>query len=140
MAILKLNNPVGKICSKCEKWLPLNKFHKRTTTKDGLSCYCKNCGKLHSIERKYKLSPEQYNKLFNQQKGRCLICNEQKKLCVDHNHKTNKVRGLLCTRCNTALGKYEDWYLRYSIIIDNYLRKERIENGNSKRTNKISTS
>jgi protein-arginine kinase activator protein McsA len=42
------------------------------------------------------------------QGGRCLICQEETKLHVDHCHETKKVRGLLCRECNTGLGKFKE--------------------------------
>ena len=54
---------------------------------------------------------KRYNKLFHSQGGRCAICKRwthPKPLCVDHDHKTGKVRGLLCTRCNIKLGQWHD--------------------------------
>lgn len=43
------------------------------------------------------------------QKGRCRICKKKEdRLCVDHCHASNKVRGLLCYRCNTGLGQFKD--------------------------------
>lgn len=43
------------------------------------------------------------------QDGRCAICNkEMKQVNVDHCHKTQEVRGLLCTACNTGIGKLKD--------------------------------
>ena len=56
---------------------------------------------------------EEYNKLFELQNGKCNICLLHQddlpfRLCVDHNHLTKKVRGLLCTKCNTALGMVGD--------------------------------
>ncbi len=54
-----------------------------------------------------------YDEMYNIQEGRCAICNEHstnnKKLVVDHNHRTNKVRKLLCRECNLGIG-----YLRES--------------------------
>lgn len=54
-----------------------------------------------------------YDKLFIAQKGKCAICKEhqskiKKKLCVDHDHSTGKIRGLLCGKCNTGLGFFKD--------------------------------
>jgi len=60
----------------------------------------------------------EYQRLHDLQKGKCAICkNPETKidpqlgrpcvLAVDHCHTTNKVRGLLCFRCNTNLGWYE---------------------------------
>jgi hypothetical protein len=49
------------------------------------------------------MTVEQYDRMFKAQKGVCAICGRPPKtvrLAVDHNHKTGKVRGLLCFRCN----------------------------------------
>ncbi len=53
-----------------------------------------------------------YKKLIEQQGGCCAICGKQPSksdriLSIDHNHTTDKVRGLLCVYCNTGLGWYE---------------------------------
>lgn len=64
------------------------------------------------IKKKYGLTPEQYNTMLCKQNYACNICRKptsRKKLAVDHNHKTGKVRGLLCVKCNTLLGfVYDD--------------------------------
>lgn len=56
---------------------------------------------------RYKLSPEQHAQMLLDQKGTCAICNKlpqgKRPLCVDHDHYTGKVRGLLCYGCNRAL-------------------------------------
>ncbi len=57
----------------------------------------------------YNLPIEKYNDMFIEQGGRCAICGKhqvefKKKLCVDHNHETGKIRGLLCNKCNSLLG------------------------------------
>jgi len=58
--------------------------------------------------RRYGLSVNDYFSLLEKQNGKCKVCNEEKKLVIDHNHKTGKVRGLLCLNCNTALGHLKD--------------------------------
>jgi|SRR6185369_16485045 len=56
--------------------------------------------------KRYGLSLEDYKALLVKQGLRCLICKNLtgSNLCVDHNHRTGKVRGLLCGPCNMALG------------------------------------
>lgn len=62
------------------------------------------------------LSPDEYEALLEAQGGVCAICGNppaKRRLSVDHDHATGKVRGLLCFRCNRALLVYlkADWYL-----------------------------
>ena len=62
---------------------------------------------------KYNISLDEYNSMFIKQGGRCKICDKHqdslsKRLCVDHDHTTGKVRGLLCINCNSGIGKLGD--------------------------------
>lgn len=64
---------------------------------------------IHRNLRRYDMSIEQYNDLLKAQNNSCAICytsesNLNRRLSVDHCHKTNKVRGLLCINCNSAIG------------------------------------
>jgi hypothetical protein len=65
-----------------------------------------------NIARKYGITGEQYLALHKFQGGRCAICRRAtgrtRRLCVDHDHKTGKVRGLLCRPCNSMLGHLRD--------------------------------
>lgn len=73
-----------------------------------------------SVRRKYGLEPGEYDKMLAAQYGRCAICGNKPvtiRLAVDHDHVTGKVRGLLCKRCNRALGLWEgDVDKMYSLI------------------------
>jgi hypothetical protein len=62
------------------------------------------------LKVKYGLTEEDYQKLFRKQRGRCCICQKRlgSRTAVDHDHETGFVRGLLCLRCNTGLGLFED--------------------------------
>ena len=81
----------------------------------------------YQLKRNYGITEEQYNEMFKKQNGLCYICkqpphghglNKQlKRLHIDHDHNTNKIRGLLCSRCNGALG----WYEKYKNDINLYL-------------------
>lgn len=62
------------------------------------------------IKWHYNITREEYNELFNNQEGKCAICGRHQseinhRLCVDHDHATQEIRGLLCKRCNTVLGQ-----------------------------------
>ena len=70
------------------------------------------------LKFKYGITIEQYDSMLLSQKNKCYICNEEKKLVVDHCHKTGAIRKLLCHGCNTVLGKIEKGeYEQYSEYI-----------------------
>lgn len=54
------------------------------------------------------MSLTDYQELYDLQSGMCAICNLELKLYVDHCHYTGNVRGLLCNKCNSALGFLND--------------------------------
>ena len=63
----------------------------------------------------YGITTAEYDNMLEKQNGACKICGSipnptsfKKRLCVDHCHKTKKVRGLLCNRCNVCIGQFED--------------------------------
>ena len=64
------------------------------------------------LRRKYGITLEEYDALLAKQGGVCAICGRAPRddisLHVDHDHATGKVRGLLCFRCNNAVGDLED--------------------------------
>lgn len=62
----------------------------------------------------YGLTEDQYTMMLQEQSSSCAICKapyveqKMKRLHVDHNHVSGKVRGLLCSSCNLGLGKFSD--------------------------------
>jgi Autographiviridae endonuclease VII len=61
--------------------------------------------------RKCGISEEEHGAMLRRQRGRCGICKRKpgkRRLCVDHDHKTGRVRGLLCHKCNSGIGFYGD--------------------------------
>ncbi|MGQ0520299.1 MAG: endonuclease VII domain-containing protein [Actinomycetota bacterium] len=64
------------------------------------------------LKRKYGITPEDYDQLLAEQDGVCAICGRPPRtdiaLHVDHDHTTGRIRGLLCFRCNNALGDFDD--------------------------------
>lgn len=118
-----------KSCRQCLLAKDLVEFHKDPKRSDGLHVWCKACKRAYDRERyldrtnldskynrnnhlrqKYGISEEQYDEMFLRQEGRCAICKLESEhtLHVDHDHKTFKVRGLLCSSCNPALGGFQD--------------------------------
>jgi hypothetical protein len=69
------------------------------------------------LKSKFGITLDDYNKMLEAQEGVCAICGEPERmmrkgtlrhLCVDHDHATGAVRGLLCASCNKAIGLMED--------------------------------
>lgn len=62
--------------------------------------------------RQYGLDPETFALMLQAQAGSCQLCEREftatRRACVDHDHKTGRVRGLLCRTCNAALGGFQD--------------------------------
>jgi hypothetical protein len=68
----------------------------------------------HVLKHKFGLTLERYEELRAKQKNRCAICRKTepggncKRWCVDHDHRTGEIRGLLCLQCNTGIGVLGD--------------------------------
>ena len=64
------------------------------------------------LRRTYRITPERYDELLAAQAGVCAVCGRRPtpgiSLHVDHHHGSGRIRGLLCFRCNNALGDFED--------------------------------
>ncbi len=66
--------------------------------------------KNNHLQSRYGISVEDFEKMLVEQQNKCYICyidvqeTIKKRLCIDHDHDSGKIRKLLCTKCNTALG------------------------------------
>jgi len=68
------------------------------------------------LKKNYGITPECFNQMWQKQDGKCAICGDamvprgrkSNAACVDHNHETNEVRGLLCRACNHGIGNLKD--------------------------------
>jgi len=79
--------------------------------------------KNNRLKYAYGITIETYEEMYSAQNGKCCICNDAyPALYVDHNHKTEAVRGLLCARCNTGLGFFRDSHKMLHLAAA-YLRK-----------------
>ena len=116
-----------KICSKCKESKPILHFHKMRNTR---RYDCKECRNKYlrewsiknpekKIEQKYRarygINLNKYEQLLDLQNHACAICHRKENIrktdkyfLVDHCHKTGKVRGLLCHRCNQALAQLNE--------------------------------
>jgi hypothetical protein len=119
-----------KTCTNCKKEKSVEDFDKHRLGKYGRHSKCKLCTKEYikkdrqahpekykqknlkaKLKYFYDLTFEQYQQMLKDQNGLCLGCGKSPKsirLNVDHDHETGKVRGLLCTNCNSALGAISD--------------------------------
>ena len=123
-------------CARCKAFKDKNDFDKCSRKNNNRQSICKVCSgevaklyrKTHraeltaitrkaNLKKNYGMTPEDYLKMFNVQRGLCSICRELEKsvykgrprrLAVDHDHLTGKIRSLLCSRCNTAVGVLND--------------------------------
>jgi hypothetical protein len=105
-----------KFCAGCGQTKSVEEFYKKRSGRDGFATYCRPCDLQrtgHSRrKRKYGIAVAVYDDLLLKQHGRCAICNRlpytKKGLVVDHCHQTGAIRGILCSRCNSALGLLDD--------------------------------
>ena len=135
-----------KICKGCSEAKEKKEFSARSNRKIGRSSWCKPClnqwriaSKMTDpikwansnfaadLKKNYGLTVEQYNKMYADQNGLCGCCGASsgafnRRLHVDHDHVSNQVRGLLCTRCNPGLGYFEDSIEKLEMAIL-YLKK-----------------
>jgi hypothetical protein len=140
-----------KKCTKCKETKSPSLFGNHIKHKDGKRYRCKACTaadvkekreakklinpaalaekeRINNIKRMYGLSILEWTAKLETQKGVCAICSgtcvSGRRLSVDHNHTTGKIRDLLCGNCNHGLGKFLDSPELLLKAVD-YLRKHK---------------
>ncbi len=122
-----------KTCTYCKRELDFSKFSKKASSSDGYRTKCKDChneycrrvwypknkdkqkdsskkykrkNKLKLLSNKYSVDKKILEEAFKI--GTCIICNSTESFVIDHDHKTGKFRGVICTQCNKGLGFFRD--------------------------------
>lgn len=122
-----------KVCSMCQIEKSIDNFYSHKSSKGGRRSYCKQCHKdkmsgwnKENVDRKremqlkrnFNMTLEDYNNILERQGGCCGICGSNENIsggrsiqfAVDHCHTSQRIRGLLCTKCNRSLGQLGDTY------------------------------
>jgi len=115
--------PKSTHCTDCGENLDLNPVYSSNGSRNWRKAQCRACSnerqrkvnlanpdRVRDTQLRYRLGTtlEKYNELLVAQNGACAICHQTctsgKDLGTDHNHATGEIRGLLCHRCNRAIG------------------------------------
>src|SRR5262249_5815458 len=145
---------IYKKCAQCSRWKQLDGFHRFEASPDGRQRVCKECSakqaksyrdtpsgraarrkaaRTFNLRSRYGLSRDEFAAMHAAQSGVCAICKKPewtmrlstvRRLGVDHDHRTNRVRELLCVTCNQGIARfYDDPELLEAAAA--YLRKHR---------------
>ena len=125
-----------KWCGSCKTVKPVAEFANGKGQVDGLQGFCRPCGRDKQAQwreknrekstrlatdchrrKKFGIEPAEYDRIFESQGCACAICKgscgttpsgNPRALALDHDHGTGAIRGILCARCNRALGSFGD--------------------------------
>ena len=134
-----------RVCGTCKVEKPFDAFHKDAKKKHGIRYDCKECNRKrikkyddspagkkrmrvgHWKKQNIDISFAEYTERYSLVGGKCEICGTfMESLCVDHNHKTGAVRGLLCKPCNIGLSALKE---NSSVLKSAIFYLKRTENG-----------
>lgn len=120
--------PKTKVCTICQKRLPIEKFGKRVPNKDGYDSWCIKCDREYrkkyqtryykenrrselsrALVRYYGITMDDKERMLIEQDYKCSICGKELELFgrdthVDHSHDTGEIRSILCNSCNSMIG------------------------------------
>ena len=140
----KLYSDLYKTCMTCGKEKLATDFYFRNKKYNRRHSECKLCTgervktrhkenpertKNNDLKRLYGITLNEHTQMYEEQNGVCAVCEKSgdgkwKKLCVDHDHKTGKVRQLLCRNCNMILGQVDD-NINHMEKLTAYLKKHK---------------
>jgi hypothetical protein len=130
-----------RFCPDCKTQKPLEDFPRNKSGRQGRGSYCKPChnaktketytrlygsSREYHLRRRYGLTSAEVEAMIEAQGGTCATC-PGKPEHVDHDHATDKVRGVLCFNCNQALGNVRDDPEVLSNLIDSLAAHSPIE-------------
>lgn len=145
-----MNEMDNRACPKCN----LRKHRKNDFYKSGGWCReCVNTNRKTEAQKikrrkwrseserfqKYKITKNKYLEILIAQDNKCAMCKRDnpggrfKKWHIDHCHKTNQIRGILCAGCNLFLGRFE----KYKFIAEEYLDKHTYKGTTLENTQKM---
>jgi len=129
-------------CKKCGEEKPLvafnesigrsNRLYYRRICRTCENKYKRSMRQYYNLQNNYGINEAQYELMLKSQSDVCAICGQPETikrhgkiqfLSVDHNHKTSKIRGLLCHKCNVRLAVFEDEDFKQKAIA--YLEKNK---------------
>ena len=112
-----------KWCPDCGAVKDIDEFTKNRSAPSGRASYCRPCHNTRSresverrygstrhfhLKRRYGISAAEADSMLKAQMGVCAICLTPGPEHVDHDHKTGRVRAILCFNCNGGLGQFKD--------------------------------
>jgi len=121
-----------RVCTGCGISKTADEFGNDKSTKTGKRHYCRKCdvdrytdyrqrkiedgtwqAQWQAVHRrsKYGIEPEDFQAMWDHQEGRCGICRislKEVKTCIDHDHESGVVRGLLCDSCNVGIARFKE--------------------------------
>ncbi len=111
-----------KWCPDCESVKPFDQFSRTSASRTGRATYCLPCpnargktsrekvggARTYHLKRRYGITAEEADAMLAEQGGLCAVCRTAPAAHVDHDHRTGRVRELLCSTCNGGLGQFKD--------------------------------
>lgn len=126
----RVNRAGNYLCVTCQEYKPRDQFNGLASNHYGIQKACKVCQRDAKYRGRFGITLAEYNDLLEIQDGKCALCGEVcatgNNLAVDHCHKTGKIRGLLCMKCNQALERVEiaGWAKKAVAYVNHHRRNQ----------------